>query len=190
MEYTAYMGFDPAQYGPEVAQILALEGSGNRLPPLTCGPCSSPEARLLLRARKPADLFPQAKEPGIAMAGLWLNFSCYEEAHNLADASKSAEGALWHGILHRQEPDYGNASYWFGRAGQHATFSDNARAASEILRRIPDAEFRVGRWDPYSFIAFCERAAAQPGTTQERAAREIQRAEWEILFDYCARPRT
>ncbi len=125
------------------------------------------------------------------MAGLWLYFSCFEEAHALADASKSAEGALWHGILHRQEPDYGNAAYWFGRAGgDHPTFPETARAASEVLRRIPEAEFRVGRWDPYGFISFCERAAAQPGTAQEQAAREIQRAEWQVLFDYCARPRS
>ena len=144
----------------------------------------------MLGTVKPATLFPRAKEPAVPMAGLWLYFSCYEEAHTLADASRSAEGSLWHGILHRQEPDYGNAAYWFGRAGEHPTFPDTALAASEVLKRIPDAEFRVGRWDPYSFIAFCERAAAQPGTSQERAAREIQRAEWQILFDYCARPRT
>ena len=54
--------------------------------------------------------------------------------------------------------------------------------------RIPDAEFRIGKWDPYSFIAFCERARAQPVSSQEMAAMEIQRAEWQILFDYCARP--
>jgi len=190
MEYTAYMGFDPSQYGPEIERVFAMDDGGNRLTPLTCGPCSNPGARQFLATLKPAKLFPHAKEPEIAMAGLWLYFSCYEEAHNLADASRSVEGALWHGILHRQEPDYGNAAYWFGRAGQHVTFSDTARSASEILKRIPDAEFRVGRWDPYSFIAFCERASAQPGTSQERAALEIQRAEWQILFDYCARSLT
>jgi hypothetical protein len=188
MEYNAFMGFDPAQYGPDVARILALDGNGDRLTPLTCGACAHPEARRVLNSLKPAALFPNVKEPAAAMAGLWLYFSCYEEAHKLADASKTPEGALWHGILHRQEPDYGNAAYWFGRAGPHETFPDTARAASGILNQIPDAEFRVGRWDPYSFIAFCERAAAQPGTSQERAAREIQRAEWQILFDYCARP--
>ena len=190
MEYTAYMGFDPSQYGPEIERVFAMDDGGNRLTPLTCGPCSNPGARQFLATLKPAKLFPHAKEPEIAMAGLWLYFSCYEEAHTLADASRSVEGALWHGILHRQEPDYGNAAYWFGRAGNHVTFSETARAAGEILKRIPDAEFRVGRWDPYSFIAFCERAAAQPGTSQERAAREIQRAEWQILFDYCARSRS
>jgi hypothetical protein len=63
-----------------------------------------------------------------------------------------------------------------------------ARAADDILKRLPDAEFRIGKWDPFAFIAFCERARSQPNSTQEVAAMEIQRAEWQILFDYCARP--
>jgi len=54
--------------------------------------------------------------------------------------------------------------------------------------RYPDAEFRTGRWDPFAFVHFCERARLQPGTTQEKAAVEIQRAEWQLLFDYSARP--
>ena len=56
-------------------------------------------------------------------------------------------------------------------------------------KRIPDAEFRIGRWDPYAFVSFCDRARMQPGTAQEQTALEIQRAEWQILFDYSARPR-
>jgi hypothetical protein len=184
------MDFDSSRYGPEVAAILALEDGGRRLAPLVCGPCCRPEARSWLKSKDAAKLFPESKEPGVAMAGLWLYFSCFEEAHTLADRSRSAEGALWHGILHRQEPDSGNAAYWFRRAGQHEVFPPLARAAGEILRRTPQAEFRVGRWDPFAFIAFCDRARDQPGSLQERAAREIQRAEWQILFDYCARPRS
>ncbi len=184
------MDFDSTQYGTEVASILALEQDGHRLLPLVCRTCSQPEARRLLKARSAADLFPTASQPDAALAGLWLYFSCFEEAHSLADACHTPEGSLWHGMVHRQEPDSGNAAYWFRRAGKHAIFSDLARAAGAILRRLRDAEFRVGHWDPFAFIAFCDRAREQPGTLQEQAAREIQRAEWQILFDYCARPRS
>jgi len=107
----------------------------------------------------------------------------------LANSCKTKEGELWHAIVHRQEPDSGNAAYWFRQAGVHPIFPKLAAAANKILERLPDAEFRVGRWDPYSFIAFCDRARDQPGSTQELAAMEIQRAEWQLLFDYCARPR-
>ena len=44
----------------------------------------------------------------------------------------------------------------------------------KILARLPEAEFRVGKWDPFAFIAFCERARMQPGSVQERAALQIQ----------------
>jgi hypothetical protein len=42
-------------------------------------------------------------------------------------------------------------------------------------------------WDPFAFIEICERARHEAGTELERAACEIQRAEWQRLFDYCAR---
>ena len=184
------MDFDPTKYGPDVARILALDGNGQRLPPLTCGRCSSEEARLLLKGFKPADLFPGLEEPEAPMCGLYLYFSCFEEAHELADICETEEGELWHAVLHRQEPDSGNAAYWFRQAGPHKIFSALAVEAVAIVhRRIKEAEFRVGRWDPFAFIAFCDRAREQPGSMQEQAAREIQRAEWQVLFDYSARPR-
>ena len=183
------MDFDPTKYGPDVARILALDGNGGRLLPLTCGPCSSEQARQLLKSFTTGRLFPKRKEPEAPMAGLYLYFSCFEEAHDLIDDSNSEEGQLWHAILHRQEPDSGNAAYWFRQAGSHPIFPELAQEAAQILRRIPEAEFRTGSWDPYAFIAFCERARSQPGSLQERAAMEIQRAEWQLLFDYSARLR-
>ena len=181
------MEFDPAIYGPDVAEILALDENGRRLPPLTCGPCSCEAARQRLKTCRPGRLFPGLEEPEAPMAGLWLYFSCFEEAHALAGDCKSREGELWHAIIHRQEPDSGNAAYWFRKAGSHPSFSKLAHAAVKILERFPDAEFRTGRWDPFAFISFCDRARMQPGSTHEQAAREIQRAEWQILFDYSAR---
>jgi hypothetical protein len=182
--------FDPSRYELEVARILAMDGNGQRLMPLACGECSCPEARQLLKTSQAARLFPGVHEAEPAMAGLWLYFSCFEEAHELLNDCKSPEGHLWHAILHRQEPDSGNAAYWFRRAGAHPMFAKLARAAAEILKRFPDAEFRTSRrgWDPFAFVAFCDRARMQPGSMQETAAREIQRAEWQILFDHSARP--
>lgn len=181
--------FDPTSYGPEVARVLSLDGDGRRLMPLTCSECSSPQARAVLQTWKAAEAFPAARNREAAMAGLWLYFSCFEEAHQLASDFDSPECELWHAIVHREEPDSGNAAYWFRKVGTHPVYSAVAQRAVKILEKYPDAEFRVGRWDPFAFVAFCERAREQPGTVQETAALEIQRAEWQILFDYCARPR-
>lgn len=181
------MDFDPTRYGPEVARILAMGENGNRLAGLVCGPCASEEARQIMASQKAADLFPAAKDPEAAQAGLWLYFSCFEEAHRLIDSPKTSDGEYWHAILHRQEPDPGNAAYWFRRVGKHPVFGELATEAKEILKHHPGAEFRIGQWDPFAFVHFCERARSQPGSVQERAAREIQRAEWQLLFNYSAR---
>src|SRR5260370_13812622 len=182
------MHFDPTQYGPQVARLLSLGQNGDQLRPLTCDPCSNPGALELLNTADLRELFPKVEEPEAPMAGLWLYFSCLEEAHKLADSCKSTEGDLWHAIVHRMEPDSGNAAYWFRKAGQHAMYSDLAREVVRIKQLMPEAEFHTGRWDPFAFITFCERARTQPGSRQEECARMIQRAEWQILFDYSARP--
>jgi hypothetical protein len=179
------MAFNPAAYGPEVAAILALDGDGERLMPLARGTSSSEAAYRRLRSSDARTLFPAARAPEAALAGLYLYFSCLDDSHEISQGIDTPEGSLWHGILHRQEPDPGNSAYWFRRAGTHAIFPALAAEAAEIGKRYhvkaPDP------WDPVAFIDLCERAARQPGSDLERAALEMQRAEWQLLFDYCAR---
>lgn len=181
------MVFESSHYGPDIARILAYAEDGHRLMALTCRACVSPEARAALSQYKARDLFPAHKEPEAPMAGLWLYFSCFEEAHGLIAEPHSPDGVYWHAILHRMEPDDGNAAYWFRRLGHHPIFGELANEARKIIAASPEVEFRVGDWDPYSFIAHCDRARKQPGTVQERVAQEIQRAEWQLLFAHCAR---
>ena len=181
------MEFDPNRYTPEVARLLAMHENGARLFPLHCTPCVNEEARQILKALKPAALFPNVDEPEAPMAGLWLYFSCFEEAHKMADYCESVEGELWHAILHRQEADMGNTAYWFRKAGPHPVFSQLAKESVKILHRLRGAEFRTGRWDPLSFISFCDRARRQPGSIHEVTAMEIQRVEWQLLFDHSSR---
>jgi hypothetical protein len=186
------MSFDPHAYGPEVARILALDGDGLRLMALAITGPAAVAPREALRGRSARELFPDSYAPEAALSGLWLYFSCFEESHALSQELASAEGSYWHGILHRQEPDPGNAGYWFRRVGRHAIFPPLREQAEEILRSQPQrVEFSPGdSWDPFGFIDFCEAARRRPGSAEEQAAREIQQAEWQLLFDFCARPRT
>jgi hypothetical protein len=184
------MRFNPSAYGDATARILSLDGGGQRLTPLVASGCSSLEAHRTLASSKGQDLFKGAASPKGAMAGLWLYFSCFEEAHSVAQDDSSPEGSFWHAILHRQEPDSGNSAYWFRRVGAHAIFPALVDETTQIIKRYPEAEFRpTVKWDPYGFILFVERARQQPGSPSEMAAFEIQRAEWQLLFDHCARPK-
>lgn len=183
------MEFNPNRYGPAVAEILALDGSGNRLMPLAMGRSSSAEAERRLDQTSAAALFGEARAPGAAYAGLYLYFSCLDRSHQLSQDIATADGSFWHGIMHRQEPDAGNAAYWFHRVGRHPVYPVLLEVASAVVERLPGSGISFGEtWDAVTFIHYCEEARRVPGTPMEQASLEIQRAEWQILFDYCARP--
>jgi hypothetical protein len=180
------MNFDSSRYGTKVESLLALDGAGQRLLPLEIRSCSSEDARSILKTSTAADLFPQSRAPEAALSGLWLYFSCFEESHSISQDLHSAEGSYWHGILHRQEPDAGNAAYWFRRLGGHPVFPLLHERAEEIIRGSGVRIQLKDRWDPFAFIELCEEGRLRPGSESERVAREIQRAEWQLLFHYCA----
>jgi hypothetical protein len=175
--------FDDAAYGPRVQAILEFDGKGRRLMPLAGGTCSSEPARQALQGTTSRDLFPRAHAPEAALAGLYLYFSCLDESHAIAQSIETAEGSFWHGIMHRQEPDAGNAAYWFRRAGQHPIFPA-LRDAAEALGYAAESP-----WNPFAFIEDCDTARQHPGTDREQLLRRVQLAEWQLLFDYCARER-
>ena len=168
------MQFNPNAYGPEVARILALDGASERLIPLVQAPCSSPQTKAAIDALAQRDVLPLA-----ALAGLYLYFSSWEEAHEIAQDISTPEGSYWHAMVHRQEPDAGNAGYWFRQVGAHPIFPALREQAAQI-----GVDFGP-RWDPIAFVALCERAHRKPGSDVERQALEVQRAEWQLLFDYC-----
>lgn len=123
-------------------------------------------------------------------AGLWLYFDFFDESHAISQDLETPEGSYWHAILHRREPDYGNAKYWFRRVGRHPAFEPLREAAIELTRAagIPaGSDFLVEQrtWDPFAFVDLCE--AACQGKADEMLCRKIQRREWDLLFDYCYR---
>ncbi|MDZ4801747.1 MAG: hypothetical protein SGI92_26620 [Bryobacteraceae bacterium] len=182
------MDFDPAVYSPEVFELLALDGSGTRLLPLVMGPPSPAEAVERLQAASARILFADARAPEAAMAGLWLYFNGFEQAHNISQEIPGPDGSYWHGILHRQEPDAGNAGYWFRRVGRHTIFPALHDTAIQILSEASSRlTWKPGStWDPFEFIDFCEMARRRPGSQEELAARRIAVAEWQLLFHHCA----
>jgi hypothetical protein len=160
--------FEAARYGDEVARILALDGDGGRLIPLTMGKVHA-EAQRMIRA---------AKIPDLLRAGLFFYFNCWNDAHEIAQNIETADGSYWHALVHRQEPDASNAGYWFRRVGSHAIFPP-----------LRESAFANGinfglKWDPLKFVEYCGKATK--GSEEERKAQQVQLVEWQLLFDHCA----
>jgi hypothetical protein len=183
------MRFESQAYGDAVAKILALDAAGERIMPIAFPKCSSIEARDAIGRTGAKTLFPRARAPEAAQAGLYLYFSCFDEAHEIAQSIATSEGSYWHAIVHRQEPDAGNSAYWFRRVGNHAIFPALHEEAARIAKALPDAGLRLpDRWDPFWFIELCGKVMRHAAYDPMQAAREIQRAEWQLLFHYCASP--
>ena len=74
----------------------------------------------------PEELDPVAQTLWLAKAGQW--HAAHDQCQDLPDPA----GAWIHAWLHRQEGDYGNACYWYDRAGKPVV-AEKASLADEWL---------------------------------------------------------
>jgi hypothetical protein len=169
--------FQPEDYGPDIARVLALASGGHRTMPLVKAGNASPGVAEAVRALEP-------QLPGSVMSGLYLYCGCWDEAHSAADKIEDLNGYFWHAIVHRQEPDPANSGYWFRKTGKHPIFPKLAEETDKI------GYHTAREWDPFAFIEFCETARQRPdaaGRQMNAQAMQVQLVEWQLLFDYCAR---
>jgi len=152
---------------PGVATIREIDAAIEKLPSL------SERNRELIRA----------------LALLWHDH--HDAAHAIVQDIETRDGSYIHAILHRREPDYFNAKYWFRRVGPHPCLEELARQAGILLekRNLPALAKKLlpgGQWDSFAFVDACEAAAVSAAPNHE-ALREIQRAEFEILLEHLGR---
>ena len=118
----------------------------------------------------------------LVRGGLLYALDAIDEAHKIFQDSSGDLGAYWHGMIHRREGDFDNARYWFRRTGVLPVFDDLHRRASERSAVMA----RQSNWDPYLFTGECEQA--RHGETESlKELADLQRVEFEGVFDYCWR---
>lgn len=183
--------FEPKTYGPAIAELLVTQ----RLCELGPGRPESSRREKLAALDAPTVVMPlKLADRDMALcclAGLWLRHDFLDESHRISQEIHSTTGSYWHGILHRREPDFSNAKYWFRRVGQHAVFAElNAGArhlAADLPASMAGAKLREQTsWDPFQFVDLCA-AAIDRGSEDETLCRKVAQLEWQLLFDHCYR---
>jgi hypothetical protein len=125
----------------------------------------------------------------LVRAGLFLRAEQFEAAHEISQKIPSAEGSYWHGILHRREPDYSNAKYWFARVRSHPVFTELLKIDAGSLPGGGTAWKEISRggtWNAAVFVDLCE--ACVEGTRSGLCAEleSLQEIEMQALLEYCA----
>lgn len=191
--------FDLTNYSSEIQSILGPHQSGHRFMPLAPREALVGEGLNRLARSSVKQLFsaPIASDHFAACvrSALFLYFSALEESHRISQEIPSSSGSFLHGIMHRQETDFGNSKYWFRKVPNHDVYpalqqsalgllqASDTPAGSGLYREIEQRS----HWDPHWFVDQCQKAYRASEPDLEKRLMEIQRLEWQLLFDYCYR---
>jgi hypothetical protein len=104
-----------------------------------------------------------------ALAGLWLLHDELDRAHRIVQEIGSADGSFWHAIVHRREGDFANSKYWYARCRAHPVVKSLDLSGPALVELVQDV------------------ADAPPDDARRARAVQLQRREWELLMDHCAR---
>ena len=129
-------------------------------------------------------------------SGLLLWNDALDASHTISQNIESRTGSYWHGIMHRREPDYSNAKYWFRRVGGHPTFPalreqalallQSGSVESDSLADYIEAIGEIEDWDAFRFVDWCQAADGDRSTSKAVKAflQAIQVEEIKLLLDY------
>ena len=124
-------------------------------------------------------------------SGLLLLWDFLDDSHEI---SQTMEGKgsprtadYWHGIMHRREPDAGNASYWFRRVGFHPALDHlgsqliawmtELKASWEMLQLVETRLLKNKSLDPFALIELSTAALRNPGSVADQTLRMVQYLE-------------
>ena len=186
-------------YTPAIAETIEKLETGNPLPTLVPQAAWSTELTNALESASLDKLFhgESVKNTTFGEAiksGLLLWNDALDESHDISQGLENQTGSYWHGIMHRREPDYSNAKYWFGRVGTHPIFPALRERALAILKETSnpsDALANIAQtigaeehWDAYQFIDWCQAAEDGSDADVTHFLQQVQAEEIKLLLAY------
>ena len=182
----------PTAWSPEIRKLFA----STEPPDLGPGPRAGAWSREQVNSA--VDLLfdrlspPEARRQLLrALVLLWHDH--LEPAHEIVQDGEDADSAYLHAILHRREPDFSNAKYWFRRVGPHPCFGPLATEVSALLNTRGEAALAArllpqGRWDPIAFVDACAEATGRSANElRTKLLGEIQSREFAGLAEHLCR---
>ena len=168
---------------PAVYDRLTVRGKGND------------DAREILEMIQPDQLLSvpviRVDAAQAMLAALWLWHDWLDQSHKISQDLHSLDGSFWHAILHRREGDFSNSKYWYAKAEGHpilpaiganvAAAINHLPADKSLLRLLRDG------WDPDALVDLVAEVSRAPADPRVSTVRAVQRLEWRMLFDHCAR---
>ena len=179
----------PGGLFPELKRLIETSELAGLGPERRAGTLTVSEIDLELRGALEGRLSPAVRD--LFRAGIYLWHDHLDEAHSIVQDIETADGSLLHGIMHRREPDYGNAKYWFRRVGSHPSFLSLAVKGSEYLGKANEGDLQSRlvpnkMWDPSAFVDSVEDAEEGQFRSKVPVLQQLQKLEFESLLENLA----